>query len=171
MQRSYIEGERSLHQKPFSMFFICATFAALSRYMVYNALLQYYHTGNVSEANFFHQYMVVLHILLLPLYTGITYLFFYKAKYNLAEIGILLLYTVSFFFLLASAIALLKFIWPHLDTAYIELPILAVYNIITFVNFFHDLPRWRVVLKGLLVLLLLFVCTQIAEDYVVRSIS
>src|SRR3954465_173640 len=32
MQRAYIEGDRTRHQKPFSMFFICATISALSRY-------------------------------------------------------------------------------------------------------------------------------------------
>jgi hypothetical protein len=36
MQRQYTDGERSKHQKPFSMFFICVTIAALSRYWVYS---------------------------------------------------------------------------------------------------------------------------------------
>ena len=82
MQRSYIEGERNKHQKPFSMFFICATVAALSRYWIFSALLKYYDAGNISEADFFHEYMVVVHIIMLPLYAFIAYLFFYKSKYN-----------------------------------------------------------------------------------------
>ena len=156
MQRGYIEGERSKHQKPFSMFFICATVAALSRYWIFRALQKYYHVGNISEANFFHEYMVILHIGMLPLYTFITYLFFYKSKYNYAEIGVLILYTMSIFFLAATLIALLKFIWPHLDTAYIELPILIIYNVITFINFFDKLPRWSVVLRSITIIIILF---------------
>lgn len=171
MQRAYIEGERSRHQKPFSTFFICATAAALGRYWIFNALLKYYHTGNISEANFFHEYMVLLHIALLPVYALIAYALFYKTKYNYAEIGILILYTTSFFFVVATFIALLKFIWPDLDTAYLELPVLLFYNGITFVNFFNDLPRWKVIIKSALVVTGIFVLVQLAEDLVVRMIT
>ena len=171
MQRAYIEGERSKHQKPFSMFFICATVAGVSRYWIFSALLKYYHAGNVSEANFFHEYMVILHIGMLPLYTFITYLFFYKSKYNYAEIGVLLLYTMSIFFLAATLITLLKFLWPHLDTAYIELPILIIYNVITFINFFDKLPRWSVVLRSITIIIILFLLIQIVEDLIVQIIS
>ena len=76
MQRDYIEGERNKHQKPFSMFFICATVAALSRYWIFNALEKYYDSDNISEAKFFHEYMVMLYIIMLPLFAFITHLFF-----------------------------------------------------------------------------------------------
>ncbi len=171
MQSAYISGDRSKHQKPFSMFFICATVAALSRYWIFKALAKYYHAGNLAEANFFHEYMVLVHIALLPLYIFITYLFFYKSKYNYAESGVLILYTVSFFFLLASCIALLKFLWPNLDTAYIELPVLLIYNTITFVNFFDKLPRWSVVVKSIILLVILFFLIQLVEDFTVKIIS
>ncbi len=32
MQLTYIEGKRNIHQKPFSMFLMCATITALFRY-------------------------------------------------------------------------------------------------------------------------------------------
>lgn len=169
MQRSYVEGERGRHQKPFSMFFICATVSALTRYWVLQALLKYYHMGNASEANFFHEYMVLLHVVLLPVYALITYLFFYRSGYNYAEIGVLLLYTLSFIFLMAAFISLLKFIWPTLDTAYVELPLLLVYNSVTFVNFFHTQPRWLVVVKSILVILLIFLFIQYLEDFLIRT--
>jgi len=170
MQRKYIEGERCFHQKPFSMFFICATLAALTRYWIFTALIKYYHVGNISEAHYFHEYMVVLHIALLPLYSFIAYLFFYKSKYNYAEIGILILYTVSFFFLASICISLLKFLWPHLDTAYIELPVIIIYNGITFINFFNDLSPWKVVIKSLFIVTIIFGLIQVLEDLVVRLI-
>lgn len=170
MQRSYIEGERSKYQKPFSMFFICATVAALGRYWVYRILLEYYNSGSISEANFFNEYMVVLNIALLPLFILMTYLFFYRAKYNYAEIGVLILYTLSFFFLVATIISLLKFLWPDLDTAYIEFPILIIYNAITNINFFSKLPRWSVVLKSSFLLTILFILIQLIEDFIVEMI-
>jgi len=171
MQRAYIEGERGKHQKPFSMFFICATVAALSRYWIFRALLKYYHAGDISEANFFHEYMVILQIAMMPLYALITYLFFYKSRYNYAEIAVLILYTTSIFFLAATIIALFKFLWPRLDTAYIELPILILYNVITFINFFDKLPRWSVVLRSIIIIIILFFLIQIAEDLTVQIIS
>ena len=170
MQRAYINGERSRHQKPFSMFFICATVTALSRYWIFRALEMYYKVGNSSEANFFHEYMVLVHVALMPVFILLIYLFFYKSGYNYAEIGVLALYTFSFFLLLASFIALLKFIWPHLDTAYIELPILLIYNAITFVNFFTTQPRWVVACKSLITLTIGFLLVQYAEDFVIRLV-
>lgn len=171
MQRDYINGNRSRHQKPFSMFFICATVAGLSRYWIYTALMKYYHSGNIQEANFFHEYMVLLQIALLPLITFITYLFFIKSGYNYAEIGVLTLYTVSFFFLIVSCIALLKFIWPELDTAYIELPVLTIYNIVTNIRFFNKKPAWIVALKSLLLITIIFLLTHYLEKWIINMLS
>jgi hypothetical protein len=171
MQKGYIEGDRARHQKPFSMFLICATLAALSRYWIYRQILKQFETGNTSEVYFFDEYMVVLHILLMPLYALICYLFFYKSKYNYAEVGVLILYSISFFLLLTIGITMLKFIWPRLDTAYIELPILIVYNTITFINFFDSSPRWLVVIKSIISILIIFLFVQVLEDYIIGIIS
>jgi hypothetical protein len=130
MQRNYIEGQRRKHQKPISMFFVCATIAAVCRYWVFSVLIKYYHVGSMAEANFSHAYMVIFQIALLPLYALITYLLFYKERYNYAEIGVLTLYTISIIFLVATLTVLLKFIWPFMDTAYIEYPIFILYNTI-----------------------------------------
>ena len=171
MQKEYIEGNRSLHQKPFSMFFICATIAALTRYWIFQVLIKYYDTGSVTEMNFFHEYMVILNIALLPLHALIIYIFFYRSGYNYAEIGVLVLYSVSFFFLLASCIALLKFFWPHLDTAYIELPLLLLYNTVTFINFFNTQSRWTVAVKSIIIILGIFLLIQKLEDYIIDSMK
>src|SRR5687767_7497926 len=52
MQRSYIEGDRARHQKPFSMFFICATIAALTRYWVFSILIANNDLPNTTEVTF-----------------------------------------------------------------------------------------------------------------------
>lgn len=171
MQRQYIEGERSKHQKPFSMFFICITVAALCRYWVYSAILKYYDSGNPAEAIFFHEYMVIMQVVLLPLNVLITYLFFYNSKFNYAEIGVLLLYTISFFCLLVSCISLLKFIWPDLDTAYVELPLIIIYNAITFIKFFNTMPAWKVMIKSIVTLLLGFVIVSYVEEWVIQLVG
>lgn len=171
MERAYVEGDRSRYQKPFSMFFICATITALSRYWIFEALLKYYHTGNISEANFFHEYMVIFQAALLPLHALLIYLLFNKSGYNYAEAGILVLYSVSFFFLIVTCIALSKFFWPQIDTAYIELPVLLIYNAVTFINFFHNQPRWLVILKSIIIFLIIFFSIQVMEDFVVKLIS
>lgn len=168
MQRRYIAGDRISHQKPFSMFFICATVAGLSRYWLNLALLRYYGAGNMAEGEFFHQYMVVLHIALLPVYSAIVFLTFRSARYNYGEIVVLMLYLVSFFFLAVSVIGLLKFIWPHMDTAYVELPLLAVYNLVTCVHFFTGPPRWLVALKSFLIMVLMFLLAHYLEKALIE---
>jgi len=171
IQREYIEGERSRHQKPFAMFLICATVAALIRYWIQLALINYYHVGNVSEATFLNKYMVIFFIVLLPLHVLITYALFIKSGYNFAEIAVFVLYTLAFVFLIAACIALLRFIWPRMDTVYVELPFLLIYNTITFINFFHRQPRWIVALRSIVIIVAVFFLIQVAEDFVIRLIS
>lgn len=171
MQRDYIDGDRSRHQKPFSMFFICATVAGLARYWINIALLNYFQGGDMVEGAFFHKYLVILHIMLLPLYALITYLVFYNKKFNYAEIGVLLLYTTSFFFLLTTLLWLTRFIWPNFDTAYIELPFVAVYNAITFRNFYREEKTWVVIAKSVVTVTLIFLAAGFFEDLAMKLIS
>jgi hypothetical protein len=171
MQRTYIEGNRGKYQKSFSMFFICATFSAITRYWILDAFIDYYHINNptdATEAAFFREYMVFLYIGLIPVYTLLVYLFFYKSAYNYAEMGVLLLYALSLFFLAGPFIFLLKFIWPYLDTAYIEFPVYSAYLIITMVNFFNRFRRWKVVLISLMIMLMAFLINQLMEGLVMR---
>jgi hypothetical protein len=168
MQRQYIEGQRSKHQKPFSMFFICASITALVRYWIDLSLSGYYHSANTGEANFFHQYMVLMHSLLLPLYALVTYLIFYKSKYNYAEIAVFLLYTVGMFFLITDLIATLKLIWPDLNTDYIELILLGLYNAITCINFFTGSNKWIVMIRSVVSMAAVYFIANFAQDLVIN---
>lgn len=171
LQRTYIEGSRGRHQPPISMFLICATFTALMRYWILNVVINYYQADIGAEAKFFHEYMVMTYIALTPLYILIVYLLFYPSNYNYAELGVLMLYTLSVFFLAAGLITLLKLILPRLDTAYIEFPVLTFYLIITLMNFFKAIPRWQVLIKGFIIMALAFFINQVAENFVIRLIS
>lgn len=171
MQRQYIEGDRARHQKPFSMFLICATITAVTKYWVSQILIKYYHASDAGEASFYNEYMVIFFLVLLPLYTLLIYLFFHKARYNLAEILVFFLYSVAFFFLAATAISFLRFIWPRMDTAYIEFPFLLIYNTITFINFFRTQSRWIVAIKSMIIIMIIFFSIQVCEDFVIDLIK
>lgn len=171
MQRKYIEGDRAAHQKPFSMFFICATIAGLSRYWINLLLINYFDAGDISEARFFNEYMVLFQITLMPFNCLITWIFFYRSRYNFAEIGVLTLYNMAAIFLIVTVIGLFRPLWPRLDTAYIELPILTVYIAITMINFFNDQPKWVVAVKSVIILLLFFVIISILEDTVIEILK
>jgi len=164
MQRSYIAGNRKKYQSPFSMFFICGTIAALLRFWILHFLMTSYHAADPVEVKFFKEYMVLLYIFLVPLYAFFTYIFFHRSGYNYTEMIVLLLYTLSVIFLASPFLFLLLFIWPYMDTMYIEFLIYSVYFAVTFVNFFNTFSRWKVVLLSILCLAIAFVINQVSED-------
>jgi uncharacterized membrane protein len=171
MQRRFIEGDRRNHQKAFSMFFICATLTAFCRYWILKSLNNFSDQGGLNDANFFHEYLVPIQIGLLPIIILFAYLLFYKSKYNYAEIGVLMLYTFSFFLLLTILLWLLRYIKPDLNMTYLELPTISIYCIITFYNFFKEENRWVVILKSLAFIVLVFLCIQLTEDVIEKMIK
>jgi hypothetical protein len=167
MQREYVDGIRNRYQKPFSMFFICLSVNALARYFIFEILDKVYHQNTLQEANYFHEYQVFVFPALIPVISLITLLLFWKEKYNYAETGVLQLYLFSFILLAVVPISLLKFIWPGLDTAIIELPIISIYSMISFTRFYNRANRWLTLVKGLVLILLLFFIVQKMEDIII----
>lgn len=167
MQRSYIEGKRNIHQKPFSLFFICATITALTRYWVLSAIIRYYGADITAEAAFFHEYMVLTYSALVPVYTLITYLLFYQSKYNYVEIGVMMLYTLSFIFLASSIITIPKLFYPRLESRLIEFPGFTLYIMITLINFFKTIPKWKVAIKSIIIITAAFYLNDIAENFII----
>lgn len=164
MQRTYIEGVRGKYQKPISMFLLCATINALCKYWIYAILFKYYHSGNEVETSFIHQYMVLLYFFMLPVVALVTWLFFLKAGYNYAETGVMQLYNFSFIVILFIPIALMKLIWPSLDTAYVELPLLLSYTAITFIRFYNNFNPWITLIKSVAAMTIVFLLAQVVED-------
>ncbi len=163
MQWAYLHEEQSRYKKPFAMFFICATIAAVGRHLIFGALDGPAISG-LSEAQFFQDYWVVLQVMLLPVHVLVVYLLFRKSGHTFADIAVLLLYTFSFFFLTVCLLALTKFVVRHIDTAWIELPILTAYMVITNLNFFRTLPPWSTIVKSVLLMIVIFQFIQLAED-------
>lgn len=168
MQKAYLEGDRTRHQKPFSMFFISATISALIYYWVNRALLAYWSAGDSHEAEFFNHYWVIFHICLFPVYALITFLCFKKARYNYGEIAVFQLYTFSMLFLILSLIQLGKFADPSLETRYIELPLLFAYTTITNLNFFSRLKPLPIILLSVLNISLTFLFAAFVQDTVIE---
>ncbi|MBC7936139.1 MAG: DUF3667 domain-containing protein [Rhizobacter sp.] len=170
MQLEYVQGYRSRYQKPFSMFFICASFAALVFYWINITLIKYYDAGNSGEAIFFHKYWVILQIVLMPVYSFINYLFFRNATINYAEIVVYQLYKFSFLFLMIALIHLLKFIFPELQTRYIELPATVLYTVITNFNFFTTGSRFMVIIKSFVTIALSFLLASFIQDLLIKKL-
>ena len=153
------------------MFFICTTTAALIYYWINTALIKYYQVGEESAASFFQHYMVMLQIMLLPVYAGITWLIFKKSKYNYAEILILLLYMLSVMLLFSAVIQLLRFIWPHLQTRLIELPVILVYGVISNNSFFYAGNKWMLIMKSVFVIVASFTLAGFVQDQLIKMLS
>jgi hypothetical protein len=169
-QLEYVEGHRAKHQKPFSMFFLSATAAALIYYWTNLLLFNHLKVGEAVDVQFFHQYMVILTIVMLPVYTLITWMFFFSSKFNYAEIFVLLLYNLSFILLASSLLQFLKFIFPELNTEFIELPIIVGYNWLTNKNFFQHETKWMIFLKTILASAVCFFLAGLVKEFLIDFI-
>lgn len=165
MQREYLEGHRAKHQKPFSMFFLCATISTLLQYWVNLALIHYFDAGNEAEASFFHQYRVIIQVVMVPVYTLVLFCFFSRSKYNYAETFVLILYNVSLLLVFSGILTPLKLIWPNLETQFIELPIVVAYNIITNLKFYDEQPKWLTFVKTILTSAICFYLAAVVENF------
>lgn len=169
MQRLYLEGHRIKHQKPFSLFFICASVLAVAVYWFTKGKQP---TEQIMAAHnkFLQSYYVLTHIVLLPFYAFVTWLLFKKARYNYAEILVLTMYTASFMFLILIPINSLNILAPHLSTIASEVTILAAYNVWTFIRFFHKMPRWVVFLLGVANIVISYFVFKTVTDWFVENI-
>jgi hypothetical protein len=151
MQRRYMEGERTRHQKPFSMFFICGTLSGLGYYFAGLFSANIYGYQNAAETDFFRHYFVLLQAVLMPLYTLITWLVFKDEKYNYAETLIMMLYNTALVYLVLVPIVSLKLIFPNYENRLLELAFLIFYNLTTNFHFYNGKKEW-IIGKTLLVI-------------------
>ena len=168
MQQEYVEGYRSKHQKPFSFFFITATLTGLSLYWINMVIKKIYDDANMAQGAFFHEYMIFLLLFSLPYVTLLTWIAFYRSKYNFAEIGILILYTMPMIFLIVIFANCTRIIFNDFETRIIEFPLILIYSVITNINFFRTEPRWQVILKTVVITSLFFLTVTYIQDQVVE---
>lgn len=163
-QWEYIYKDRVHYQKPIPFMLICATIAAAVRYWIYSYTGQRFGDGVVTEAYFFREFWTLMHLGFMPLYILVAYLFFFRSKYNYAEVGVLMVYLFSIIFLIAAILSLSKLIWPDIDTAWLELLVFALLVPLHFLGFFKEEKRWMTIIKSLLILFLLVLFIQNMED-------
>ncbi|HUR10557.1 MAG TPA: DUF3667 domain-containing protein [Flavitalea sp.] len=153
MQRKYLSGLRLHYQKPFPMFTISGTLCALALYLLYK-------NAPVLTDQYFKNYYFLVQAVLLPVYALITYLLFYSRKLYYAEALVLNIYMVGFMLLLILPINCFAFFLSTESISLIELIVLTIYNVWTYVNFFNDKPTWWIIVKSIVSILACYLLFQ-----------
>ncbi|RYD93114.1 MAG: DUF3667 domain-containing protein [Sphingobacteriales bacterium] len=162
MQLEYVNGRRALHQKPFSMFFLCGTICGLSYYFINQGYDRLYGADNHVESDFFRHYFVLLQAVLMPLYALLAWVAFRKTGRNYAEILVLTMYLLSATFLMLVIFQLLRLIFPHYDNRILELIFLLIYNPLTNLRFFGG-NKWVSILKSAVVIVGCYLISQVVS--------
>jgi hypothetical protein len=153
MQKNYLEGERKSNQKPFSLFFICASIAAIALHFVNATPDVTPNHFDIVKANFYKNYFVTLQAALLPFYTLLTWAIFYDRNFNYAEALVLFIYSLAFSLLIIIPINFLGYSLHFINEQLTELVVLGIYMIWTNINFFRNEKKSIVILKSLGLLL------------------
>ena len=162
MERDYLAGQRVRYQKPFSSFFLACTITALGQYAIKALVLKWYGVPD-EQQDFFHHYFALLQVALLPLYTLFTWIFFRRERYNYAEIMVVVLYSLSLLVYGTLLLNMLRLVWPHFDSRFVELPLVVVYNTLTYWRLFPEAPRGMLLVKTLLINCACFALAQLAS--------
>ena len=163
MQKNYINGERSRHQKPFSMFFICGTISGLGYYIINVIYRKVYGAADYASEDFFRHYFIILQALLLPFYTLITWLCFKNHKYSYAETLIMMLYNLAFIFLILVPIISTKLLFPHYENRIVEVIFLLFYSSLTNFNFYKG-NKWLIALQTILSIGICYIGSQVFSE-------
>ena len=167
MQRDYLAGDRKKHQKPFSMFFVCATLAGFAFYWTSRSSSP---TTSIEEVTqeFSKHYYVILQSALLPFYTLVTWLLFRSKNFNYAEALVLFVYSLAFELILMIPINMINFIPYHFEISFAEIPVMTGYITWTNLKFFNTQPRWLVILKSLVILVICLAASNIMANQVIH---
>lgn len=168
MQREYIDGIRSKHQKPFAFFFVCGTLCGLAFYFINVTNRKLNGNVDIVEEDFFRHYFVIMQACMLPFYALLLWLIFIRAKYNYAEMLVLMLYNLGFVFLIFIPVNVLKIIFIHFDTRYIEVVFLLFYNTKTNLKFFIQQKKWLIILNTIILIAFSYTISQIMNEVAKR---
>ncbi len=169
MQKEYILGKRSEHQKPFSMFFICATITGLVIYWVGKSYVGTHETPfHEMRQYFYSHYFIILQSSLIPLYALVLWLFFRSKNFNYAECLVMFIYTFSFLLVLVAVANTIDLIPHSFKTYYVEIPLLAIYVVWTNLSFFKEQPTWMIILKSLATILINWFASNLITNQIIR---
>lgn len=152
MQKNYLQGERKTNQKPFPLFFICASVAAIVLHFV-NAVPHDHHNHfEIVRESFYKNYFVIFQSLLLPLYAFCTWLLFNSKAFNYAEALVLFMYALGFGLLVIIPINFALYLFKSDNEKTIEVIVLGIYMVWTNLNFFNDRKKWLTISKSIILL-------------------
>ncbi len=169
IQKNYLEGRRKSYQKPFSMFFICATLEGLAIYWISQPAHLNVTAFEKTREHFYRHYFVIFQSVMVPFYALITWIAFHSKKFNYAEALILFVYALSFLLLLTILTNAIDIIPHRFETYYIEIPLMAGYMIWTNLNFFNKSQKWVVMLKSVTVLLAGWLTSNLITTQVIHQ--
>ena len=169
MQKNYLNGARSRYQKPFSVFFICATLAGLAIYLMTQPSSSAGSTPyDEMRIHFYRHYYVIMQTAMTPFYALVIWLLFGSKQLNYAETLVLFVYSSSFVLLLVIPVNAINLLPEHIETWYVEIPLLAGYITWTNLNFFNKQPKWLVIIKSVISLLVCWSASYFITDQVIR---
>jgi hypothetical protein len=163
-QLRYVAGQRERYQKPFSLFFLCGTLAALGLFGLHHLMNRWHGYDELAEGTFVRHYFVLLQMALLPVYALVTWAFFRRTSYNYAEVAVLVLYNTSILFVMVILTNALRLLWPDLNVAYVEVPFVFAYSLAANLRFFHTVPRWQVVVNTLFISVTCYLLSNTSAD-------
>lgn len=168
MQKKYLEGFRTQHQKPFSMFFICGTVTAFALYLIHKPSGEIASHFQEVQGHFTRHYYVLVQLALLPVYSFITWLLFRNNKINYAETLVFFTYALSFMLLVVILTNLVDLFPNNVPSSYYEIPILFGYLLWTNLNFFTEEAKWRVIFKSILNIFIGYYISRYSGDLIVQ---
>jgi hypothetical protein len=158
MQKEYLEGYGQKYQKPFPMFVICATLCAIVLYFTNKPYT------NEVEQYFYKNYYVIMQGLMLPVYAFSTWILFRNSKLYYAEVLVQTVYMIGFMVLIIIPINIFHFAFNNLVISYIEIVLLAGYNVWTNLNFFKGKRKAVVIVKSLVNVFICYMLFQFAAE-------
>jgi hypothetical protein len=162
MQKNYLHGYRAKPQKPFSMFVVCATICSLALYFIHKQ-------SPAEDKELYKHYWVFIHAVLLPFFAFTTWLFFRRSKVYYAEILVLTIYMLGFMLLLIIPVNLLYLLFLNDRISSIgEIIVLISYNTWTNLNFFDNKPRWLVVIKSIICIVVNFLVVNYVSELIME---
>ncbi len=168
MQRKYLAGQRSKHQKPFSTFFVCATLSGLAIYLINTPAHAGATTFDEMREHFYRHYFVLFQSAMIPFYTLVFWLAFQSKNFNYAESLVLLTYTLSILLLLIIFTNIID-LFPHkFETYFIEIPLMAGYMTWTNLSFFNNSNNWLVIIKSIIALLICWFASNLITTQLIN---
>lgn len=162
LQKHYLAGVRKKTQKPFPVFFICATICALALYLTNKPFT------STAEQYFYRNYYVIVQALMLPLYALSTWVLFCNSKLFYAEVLVLTVYMVGFMLLIIIPINIFHFAFNTAVISYVEMILLTGYNVWTNLNFFSGKSKWLVILKSIVNIITCYLLFQVVAETFIR---